>query len=683
MSDASGPARKFSRRTLIVGTAAVATAGAAGLAAGNYWLGSRKRAARVAGKKVIIIGIDGMDPRLCERLMSEGLLPNLEKLRAGGGFSPLGTSTPPQSPVAWANFINGAGPGNHGIFDFIHRHPEKQCDPFFSAAETIPGEGYWEVGNHRLTLDFWPFNHKPAATVLRRQGIPFWDYLDAAGVPSTFYDLPSNYPASPSHHGHHRCISGMGTPDMLGTYGTYQHFSEDGPAEPSDEAGGKRSRLTFENETARARIIGPEDSLLKTPKPIAVDLFVHRDREANAAVIEVQGRKIILKAGEWSRWTPIDFPISVPSFLPGQSATGICRFYLQQVASPFRLYMSPVNVDPASPAQKISEPESFVKDVSQRLGLFATTGFQEDYKARTNGIFNDDEYARQADSVLEERLALLDYAIDNYEDGLLFFYFSSSDLQSHMFWWDSDDKHPIREAPEAKKYFGHVRRLYRKLDKVVGELMDRYGGRASLIVMSDHGFANFGRQFNINSWLRDWGYLGPRECTSIAKDCDWSQTVAYGIGLNGLYLNMKGRERDGIVEPGDQREALLTELKERLEAFRDAEGQSVIRGVYRSDQIYKGKATALAPDLIIGYRRGYRASWDATLGDLSSDVLYDNDQAWSADHCADALEVPGVLFSSRPIRGKSPSLVDLAPSILAEFGLKAPPQMVGKDLFSA
>jgi predicted AlkP superfamily phosphohydrolase/phosphomutase len=681
MTDAT--ASKLTRRTLLAGTATVAAAGAAGLGVGNYWLGARRRAARSAGKKVIVIGIDGMDPRLCERMMSEGLLPHLDKLRAGGGFSTLGTSTPPQSPVAWANFINGAGPGDHGIFDFIHRHPQEQCAPFYSAAETIPGHGAWEVGVHRLPLDFWPFNHKLPTTVLKRQGIPFWDYLDAAGVPSTFYDLPSNYPASPSHHGHHRCICGMGTPDILGTYGTYQQFLENGPPEPVDEQGGKRFRLTFEEETARARIVGPEDSLLKTPRPISVEFLVHRDRGANAAVIEVQGRRIILKAGEWSGWTPIDFALSMPAFLPGKHVSGICRFYLQEVVPGFRLYVSPLNMDPSAPAQQISEPESFVRDVARRLGPFATAGFQEDYSARKNGVFSDDEYARQAGMVLEERLALLDYAVDNYEDGLLFFYFSSSDLQSHMFWWDSDERHPIRSDSEAKKYYGHVRRLYRKLDEVVGELMDRHGGQATIIVMSDHGFANFGRQFNLNSWLRDWGYLGPRECTSIMTDVDWSQTVAYGLGINGLYLNMKGRERDGIVEPGEEREGLLAELIDRLEAVTDVEGQSVIRGVYRSDRIYRGSATALAPDLIIGYRRGYRASWATISGDLSDPVLLNNDLAWSADHCADALEVPGVLFSSRPIRGRSPSLVDLAPSILAEFGLPAPPQMVGKNIFSA
>ena len=219
--------RAFLKRSALAG-AAVAGAGA-----GAYWLGGRRRASRSLGKKVIVIGIDGMDPRLCETMMRQGLLPHLARLRERGGFSDLGTSIPPQSPVAWANFINGAGPGSHGIFDFVHRHPHEQCAPFYSAAETVDGK-----------------------TVLRRQGVPFWDFLDAAGIPSTFYDLPSNYPPSPSHHGHHRAIAGMGTPDMLGTYGTYQHFAENNPLEPSAESIGKRFVLSFANDKAEAAIVG-------------------------------------------------------------------------------------------------------------------------------------------------------------------------------------------------------------------------------------------------------------------------------------------------------------------------------------------------------------------------------------------------------------------------------------------
>ncbi len=674
------PSKKApSRRSFLKRTAAAAAVGAVGLGTAGVWLGSVNRVSRAAGKKVIVLGIDGMDPRLSSEMMQQGLLRNLAKLRAAGGFSDLGTSIPPQSPVAWANFINGAGPGSHGIFDFIHRHPHEQCAPFYSAAETLPGEGGWEIGDHNIPLDFWPFNHKPPATVLRRQGVPFWDYLDEAGVPSTFYDLPSNYPASPSKCGHHRCICGMGTPDVLGTYGTYQYFSEDGPEQPLDEGGGKRSKLTFESETARARIVGPDNTMLRTPEPIHVDLLIHRDRSANAAVIQIEGKRIILNPGEWSRWTQLDFTLATPWFLPSKTVTGICRFYLQEVAPNFRLYVSPVNINPADPAVPISEPPSFIQDVSGRLGPFYTTGFQEDHKARTNGIFNDDEYLRQANLVLDERLKLLEDALQNYDDGLLFFYFSSSDLQSHMFWWTPGEQHPTRTAPEAERFNRHIRTLYQRLDGIVGDLYDRYGSQATIIVMSDHGFANFGRQFNLNSWLRDFGYINPRECTSIMSDIDWSRTTAYGLGINGLYLNLKGRERDGIVEPNEAEE-LLTELTNRLEAVRDFDEKPVIRNVYRASRVYAGSATGLAPDLIVGYHRGYRASWATCLGDLSDDVITPNDAAWSADHCADALEVPGVLWSNRSIRGRAPSLVDLAPSILAEYGLATPSAMTGRNI---
>ncbi|SFI64748.1 alkaline phosphatase family protein [Planctomicrobium piriforme] len=672
--------KRISRRGLLTGAAAATVAGVGGAA---YWVGGVNRVSKSFGKKVIVIGIDGMDPRLCRSMMRDGLLPNMTRMSAAGGFSSLATSMPPQSPVAWASFINGAGPGSHGIFDFIHRHPHEQCTPYFSAAETLPGDGYWELGDHKLQLDFWPFNHQPAKTVLKRQGRPFWDYLDAAGIPTTFYDLPSNYPPSPSEYGHHRCISGMGTPDMLGTYGTYQYFGTDVPGMGVEEGGGKRSRLSFIRDSAKATLVGPENSLLKTPQPITIEFEVHRDKESNAALLEIQGQKFLLNPGQWSPWLKLDFALSTPTPVPTQHASGICRFLLQEVSPTFRLYVSPINVDPTAPAVALSEPPEFIKDVSQQLGMFYTTGFQEDHKARSNGVFVDDEFLKQATMVLDERLAMFEYAVENYEDGLLFFYFSSSDLQSHMFWWNADEnsKHPSRSTPEAQKYFAHIKQLYQRLDAVIGDIYDRYGGKATIIAMSDHGFANFGRQFNVNSWLRDAGLLGPRECTSILADVDWSATRAYGLGINGLYLNLEGRERDGIVEPGEEQERLTRQIIAGLESVRDVDGQQVIRRVYRADEIYHGPATALAPDLIIGYSRGYRASWDTCLGGLTPQVLLDNDSAWSADHCADALEVPGVLCCNQPLRRGDPSLVDLAPSILADFGLPTPSTMSGKDLF--
>ena len=675
--------RKLARRDFLKQSTLAAAALAAGLDSKSSYAAKKKRTSASQGRKVIIIGIDGMDPLLSERMMDAGMLPAFDRLRRQGGYRVLGTSIPPQSPVAWANFINGAGPGSHGIFDFVHRNPQKQCVPFLSIAETVAGEGYWEVGDHKLQLDFWPFNHKLPATVLRRQGVPFWDYLDEAGIYSVFYDLPSDYPPSPSKYGYHRSVSGLGTPDMLGTYGTYQHFAEDGPIRTKDEGGGRRSIIFFENETSQPalELIGPQNTFLRTPQPAAIEFVVHRDRQAQAAVIEIQKHKILLRQGQWSPWIKLDFELSRPAFIPDKHLSGICRFYLQEVSPNFRLYVSPINIDPSDPAVRITEPDSFIEKISDKLGLFYTNGFQEDHKALSNRVFTDSEFAVQADMVLQERLNLLKYALENYDDGLLFFYFSSTDLQAHMFWWDSDEKHPTRSSAEAKKYFDKVKELYRKLDAVIGDILNRYGSKATVIVMSDHGFANFKRQFNLNTWLRDNGYIQPADCTSIMRDVDWSETRAYGLGINGLYLNLKGRELYGIVEPGQQREELIEELKDKLEAVRDIDGRRVIRKVHHSDKSYHGSATKLAPDLIVGYRRDYRASWATCLGGITPQVLLDNDSAWSADHCADVSEVPGVIFSNRPIEAAAPTLVDVAPSVLTEFGLKIPSSMEGKNIF--
>ena len=672
---------KLSRRSFLKQSALASAAFATGLSSVGGCRNAGIRRTSSARKKVIVVGMDGMDPRLSERMMKAGKMPNFAKLRRAGGYRSLGTSNPPQSPVAWGNFINGAGPGSHGIFDFFHRNPEQQYFPFFAPAETLPGQGSWDIGKHKVPLEFWPFGHTQGETLLRRQGVPFWDYLDKDGIDSVFYDLPSDFPASPSKHGHHRCLSGMGTPDMLGGFGTYQHFSEDGPIRPKDLGGGRRSMVIFENETSspKLKLIGPPDGFLKKVQPTSIEFVVHRDRQAKAAVIEIQDNKILLKEGQWSRWYKLKYELSKPG--PDGSVSAICRFYLQEVGPNFRLYVTPINIDPSDPAIRISEPDKFVKNISKELGLFYTEGFQEDHKALSHGIFTDEEFAAQADYVLQERLNLLEYALENYDDGLLFFYFSSTDLQAHMFWWDSKEKHPTRSAAGAKKYFEHLQRLYQKMDAVLGQLLKRYGDKATIMIMSDHGFTNFRRQFNLNTWLRDNGYIYPDDCESLLTDADWSRTRAYGLGLNGLYLNLAGRERDGIVGVGQEREALLDELVSKLEAVRDVDGRAVVSKVYRSDRVYSGSAMRLAPDLMVGWSREYRNSWGSSLGDMRETVLSDNNSPWAATHCIDPVEVPGIIFSNRPIVADTPSLIDLAPSVLTEFGLDIPESMQGKNVF--
>ena len=672
----------LTRRQFLKGTAAVAAASAFGLSP-LILTGCKKRGGG-SKHRVIVIGFDGMDPGLCHRLMNAGRLPALTKLANAQGYQKLGSSTPPQSPVAWANFINGAGPGSHGLFDFIHRDPSRQAAATFSISETLGGDDGWEVGDHRLHLDFWPFNHTAPETKLLRQGVPFWDHLDKAGISSTFYNLPSNYPASPSRYGNHRCLSGLGTPDLLGEYGTYQLFHDD-HEDYSKDSGGRRTFFYFDNGTSHKplQLAGPVNTILQTPAKTHVEFRLHRDLESQTVGIDLPGQRLMLKPGQWSDWVTLQFTMSMPSFMPDRMLSGICRFYLQSIGPVFRLYVSPINVDPSDPATKISEPSSFVEGLSDKLGLFHTTGFQEAHNARRNDVLTDPEYAHQADFVLEERLDLLNCALDDYDDGLLFFYFSSTDLQSHFFYWDGDGPQPVRPSNQVTSNMDLICQLYERMDDVVADIVKRYGDSATVLVMSDHGFCNFAQEFNLNTWLAENGFLQSPRPGKLSRDADWAGTRAYAIGINGLYVNLKGRERDGSVPP-DQKNAVMQELIERLEAVVDGAGQRIIRKVRRADEAYAGPAMALAPDLIVGYSRGFRASWDTALGEVGASdapALSPNPSSWSADHCVDVAEVPGVLFANVPLAA-DPTLVDLAPSILTRYGLDVPSAMTGRNILS-
>ncbi len=254
--------RQKTRRDFLKDGSRLAAGAALGAASVGNWSCSRGEVRSRRRGKVIVVGMDGVDHRLLTRMMDAGRLPNFDALRRQGGYRALGTSIPPQSPVAWSNFITGAGPGEHGIFDFVHRDPARQIAPYYSGSRTESGKDLWETGDFRVPLPLWS---TPPRTLLLRKGIPFWDYLDERGIQSAFYDLPANYPPSRSEHGNVRCLSGMGTPDLLGTYGTYQYFAEGGPPSRRDEprGGGMRSRLLFRDHRARATLYGPRNDYRK------------------------------------------------------------------------------------------------------------------------------------------------------------------------------------------------------------------------------------------------------------------------------------------------------------------------------------------------------------------------------------------------------------------------------------
>lgn len=407
--------------------------------------------AKAKRPRVFVLGCDGLDPILIERLLSEGRLPNMAKLRAKGGYSPLTTSMPPQSPVAWSNFITGAGPGVHGIFDFIHRDPNTTPPmPYFSTSR-LEGESHVV----RVPGTEYVVETGDVSNVLMRRGTPFWEYLDQAGIHSDFYRLPANYPPTPSSKGNVRSLPGMGVPDVFASQGTYQHFTSR-PRRERERGGGRLARLKRDLKSGAfiASLRGPVNSFLPPesehaePPNMLKEVQILRDENNNTATLIWTNehaepwsggeQRLTLKVGEWSDWARFDF-LQTPV---GPTFPTMARILVQDITPDVDIYFSPLNFVATDSYAPISEPESFLSDIGNEVGEFYTQGFAEDFKARDHDVLTDEDYRHQADLVFNERLRLLDYALEHYEDGLLFFYFSSSDLQAHIFWWNGAEQPP-------------------------------------------------------------------------------------------------------------------------------------------------------------------------------------------------------------------------------------------------
>jgi predicted AlkP superfamily phosphohydrolase/phosphomutase len=624
--------------------------------------------------KLLILGIDGLDPQLLQGYMDQGKMPNFAALATRGGFLPLQTSIPPQSPVAWANLITGMNPGSHGIFDFIHRDPAT-LTPYFSTSQVKPAK-------HNLHMGSWVIPLSEGEVLLLRHGKAFWQYLDEQKIPLTVFRMPSNFPPVPSKG---KTFAGMGTPDLLGGYGTFSFHTDDPIFSSGPVNGGVIYPVQVAGDRIEAQLHGPVNSLRKQNPELTIPFTVDRDPSEPVARFLIQDQQFILREHEWSPWIPLTF-----KFIPGlESITGICRFYLRQVRPQFELYVTPINIDPSKPALPISTPENYAPKLARDLGYFYTQGIAEDTKALTSGLLNDDEYLEQAHIVFDEQRRIYQHDLAGFRAGMFFFYFSSLDLNGHMFWRAIDPQSPSYDLELAARHGKVLEDYYREMDGILGEALRVADENTTLLVVSDHGFAPFRRSFNLNAWLVENGYLvlrpgAPAQGRDIFRDADWSRTRAYGLGLNGLYLNLRGREKNGIVKPGPDSEALQKEIKDRLLAVRDPlDQQQVITRVDRAAEAYSGPDVSEAPDLIVGYNRGFRVGWDSVLGGISTVVMEDNTQPWSGDHCMDYTKVPGVVLSNRKIRAEHPALTDIAPTILAEFGIARPSTMHGTSIFEA
>jgi predicted AlkP superfamily phosphohydrolase/phosphomutase len=263
-----------------------------------------------------------------------------------------------------------------------------------------------------------------------------------------------------------------------------------------------------------------------------------------------------------------------------------------------------------------------------------------------------------------------------------------------MFWRDLEPDHPAALAlgnggngRNGARTTNAIEELYKRNDELIGRVVSKLKKGDLLFVISDHGFTSFRRGVNLNRWLVDNGYMALREGTDGTsewlRDVDWSRTKAYALGLTGMFLNLRGREGKGIVEKSEA-QALKDEIMAKLKGLRDEETGNVgINEAFDTATLYHGPYVGNAPDLLIGYNRGYRTSWDCASGVVAGAVFEDNTKAWSGDHCVDPREVPGVLFCSQPVPADDPALMDIAPTALKLFGVEPPIHMDGKSLFAS
>lgn len=595
-------------------------------------------------RRLVILGFDGMDPELASLWMDEGALPNFADLREKGDFRPLATSNPPQSPVAWSDFATGSTPGNHGIYDFLRRDPETYL-PAFSISESIPPSEFLELFGMKLPLD-------DGAIVNRRIGTPFWLDLEAHGGRSTVLRVPVTFPPDPVH----RMFSGMGVPDLLGTQGTYTMYATH-PLASGSTASSRVVRVRPNRQGHIETVLeGPVHPL--KPDEGAMQIPMTFDPVDAGARVTIGDATMELREGEWSDWVEVEF-----SYFGPAAVGGIVQLLLVKNYPRLEIYVSPIHIDPRSPVVPLTSPPDYAAELVEHIGLYHTIGMPEETWSLNENHIDDHAWLALVRQTLAEREAMLFDALDRKDSDVVTAVFVQTDRVSHMFYRGIDPQHPlhVQTGEEAR---GAIKWIYREADRILGETMSRLGPRDELMVISDHGFAPFRRAVNLNRWLADHGYLvlkdGHSESPAGFVRVDWQRSRAYALGLNSIFLNRSGRESNGVVSD-EEAPKIKQAIMQELATLRDAkDGSGVVEEVFDGARLYPGNANDDAPDLVVGYAPGFRASWQTTLGGVPPELIEDNARKWSGDHCMTPDAVPGVLFTSFKAPAEIASISDIA-----------------------
>lgn len=639
--------------------------------------------------RVVILGLDGLDPELTDHYIEQGMMPNLKKLRETGSDHRLRTTFPGISPVAWSSFSTGCNPGKHNIFDFLARD-ENTYLPDLSSVSIGTMTRHLHLGVFKI-----PLGKKPSIEGFRRS-VSFWKYLGEKGISSQVIRVPITFPPD-DYKG--LLLSAMCVPDLRGTQGTFTLYTTNKERVAKAE-GGVFVRVEKQEikglRAIKSAFLGPDaggeseakvsggyaggESSTGELDPAALKApFTLTLKDDQHAILELENDKIEMKAGEYTDWVTINFKAG------GAKIPGIALLMFTVRGEDIELYCSPINIDPRKPALPISNPQYYAIYLGKLMGPFATLGLCEDTWALEEDAITDKAFLEQTYLMAEEREKQFFNALDTTRKGLVTAVFDETDRIQHMFWRYREDGYKgLRDNAEELSRDA-IENMYKHADDLVGRTMAKLNDDDMLLVMSDHGFKPFNVCVHFNNWLYENGYLFLKDDQTEGgewfKDIDWSRTKAYGFGLNGIYLNIKGRESQGIVEPGEEEEALKAEIIEKLTGLKDPRnGEIAINQAFDTRKIYVGPYKANGPDILVGTNSGYRVAWSSVTGTVGGDVFEDNTKAWSGDHCVDPRIVPGILYSNWKINAENPRILDIAPTILSLFGIEPPKHMDGRPM---
>ncbi len=645
--------------------------------------GERRYAFRDPGRRVVVLGFDGVDPDILREYLAR--LPAVARLDREGTFTECRTTNPPESPVAWATFVTGCNPGQHGIFDFVRRDPGAD-DPYRPLNGMVDGRPA-QFGPLGLPI-------RPPAARNLRGGEGFWEPVARQGYRVCVLRMPLTFPPEPARGGVVLC--GLGVPDARGTQGSYTLFKA-GPnaSDQSTIFGGRHVKIYPRQGVATAKLEGPPD-----PRAQARRLFVpvRITFSGNHATVSVDGATAVpLTPDLYSGWVPVRFTAG-----PFVRLHGMVRFLLLATGEEAAVYASPIQLAPHSPPLPISSPASFAARMAERLGPMKTSGWPEDTFAANERVLSDAQAFLDIQDTYRSHERLLLDRLDHSGASLVTMIFTAQDRVSHLFFRYRDTTHPAHDEEEIAAFEDQtgiedpIFESYRWMDETLAAVQSRLEPQDILLVVSDHGFHSWRHGVNINTWLEKEGYLTLADPAARRRNrtleqffrkrsetahIDWKKTRAYALGLGQIYVNIKGREGSGIVEPAD-RDALCDEISLKLLSLRGPGGKSVFTRVFRAENIWKGERIDAAPDLQCAFAEGFRVSWQTSLLGVPREIFVVNDFPWSGDHCSnDAAQTAGIFLSNRRLAKESdPGLEDMAPTICSLFSAPPPRGSVGRTL---